>query len=169
MSYWTPPTFQVNKNLRTIMESLQRALVSAFDPLYEHLDEAESVWVSYTPTHSNITVGDGAEAGRYRLEGKTCHFRYHLTLGATSAIAANAAIGLPATVAGSAGVYQVAPAYYLETGVRNWSGVCRLDATGTLGYLIHTEAGGAGAVDATNPFTWGTGDTISVAGVYEVA
>ena len=133
---------------------------------------ALGVWTAYTPTDTAITVGNGTRVARYRMiDPKTCAFRWSLKLGSTSTVGTNAAIGLPFTAMTSAfDLYQTAPAYYLDSGSRNYVGVARIDSAATTGVLLHTEAGGSGAVDGTNPFgaAWAANDAIGVSGVYEI-
>lgn len=132
---------------------------------------ALGAWTAYTPTDANITVGNGTRTAAYRMiDPKTCHFRWSLGLGSTSAIGANAAVGLPfASVAFQSGHFQTVSACYLDSGSRNYLGMGRIQSSLQQAILVHTEAGGSGAVDATNPFTWTTSDQISVGGIYEIA
>lgn len=125
-------------------------------------------WEAYTPTNTAITVGNGTLTARFARVGKTVYVRWHLLLGSGSAVASGAAIGLP--VAAHATGEQSLAAHYLDSGTRNWVGVAAINrASATTADLLHTESGGSGGLDATNPFTWTTSDEISVTGTYEAA
>lgn len=155
---WTTPT-NVTASSVASSSHMNTEVIANLAHLYAMLG-SESAWTAYTPTDSNITVGDGTRNAAYLAIGKTVFFRYRLILGSTSAIGSNANIGLPTGVQTSA----VVSAYYGDTGTRNYVGVCVL--SGSQGALIHTESG-SGNVTATTPFTWVAGDVISVSGVYQ--
>jgi hypothetical protein len=126
------------------------------------------VWTLYTPTDTNITVGNGSRSARFTQIGKTVHFRWALQFGSTTALpASSASIGLPVEVA-AAGITQEALATYLDNGSRTYIGRATMAAGGTSGVLIHTESG-TGNVGTTAPFTWTNGDNIRVSGTYEAA
>ena len=120
-------------------------------------------WQHYTPTNSNITVGNGTLTARRRIQADgTTHFTWRLVFGSTTAITGSAGIGLPVSAKGS----QVGVARYLDQGTRHYVGC--VEMTGTTGTLLHTETG-TGIVSATAPFTWVTTDVIDVAGTIEPA
>lgn len=130
-----------------------------------HSGEASAL-TAYTPTDTGITVGNGTRTAVYRmLDAKTCYFRWLLSLGSTSAIATDAAIGLPFGTANlvpfpvvyrdsSAGLFVPGSAYGLG-----------LSAT----LMQPVAASNAGKISATVPFTWALNDTIAVSGVYDLA
>lgn len=131
-----------------------------------------AAWTSYTPTDTAIVVGNGTRVAAYRMtDPKTCVFRWGLIMGSTSTIGTGAAAGLPFTAASiGASQFQVVSAYYLDTGTTSYIGVGRITNSGTKAELFHAvPATGAGAVDATSPHTWATGDTIVVEGTIEIA
>lgn len=119
-------------------------------------------WEDYTPTDTNITVGDGTQTARKRVHADgTVDFTWRLVWGATTAITGNASIGLPVAVAGR----QTAVCRYLDNTTRHYVGVCSM--AGSAGLLIHTESGSAGVVTATAPFTFISADSIEVSGTCE--
>ena len=129
---------------------------------------ALGAWTAYTPTDTAITVGNGTRVARYRMiDPKTCAFRWSLVLGSTSSFTGNISTGLP--FAAHASGYHTCSAYMLDNAVRNWVGVGRIEPSASAVAINHTEAGASGAVDATNPFTWGTNDLLVVSGTYEIA
>lgn len=130
--------------------------------------ELGAAWTSYTPTDSNIVVGNGTRSAAYIQIGKTVIFRWHLAAGTTSTLnAVSNAVGLP--VAAKAGIYQVASAYMRNAGVRHWVGVAYL--SGSYGTLVNTESGANGLTASGSPSAawFGNGDFLTVTGIYEAA
>lgn len=118
-------------------------------------------WQDYTPTDTNITVGNGTRTARKRVHvDGTVEFHWRLVFGTTSSISGSASVGLPVAVSGT----QIAVARYLDQGTRHYVGV--VEMTGSSGLLLHTETG-TGIVDATSPYTFTTSDTVDVAGTIE--
>ena len=119
-------------------------------------------WEDYTPTDTNITVGNGTRVARKRVHADgTVDFHWRLLLGSSSSISGNASIGLPVTVT----YPQTAVAMYYDDGTRWRPGVCNMESAS--GLLIHTDAAGSGIVNATSPFTWTNPDRIQVSGTIE--
>jgi len=118
-----------------------------------------SAWTAYTPATSNLTVGNGTLTGFQKQIGKTTFFRASFTLGSTSAISNDAAIGFPFSAASGAGL---GSAYYIDVSTSNqyvgWyhGGAMRYQST-------------FGTLTATSPFTWATGDIIAIWGSYEAS
>lgn len=122
-------------------------------------------WVSYTPSNSNITVGNGTQTAAYMLIGKTCHVRWRLSFGSTTAFATSARVGLPfAPVANQAGV-----ANHADSGGRIFPGSCLAATSDSRAPLYHPESTNNGQVNATAPFTWGSGAVCTMSVTYEIA
>lgn len=131
----------------------------------DHATEANAL-STYTPVNTGVTLGAGTLTAVYRmLDAKTCYFRWVFVLGAGSAIATDAAIGLPFTANGIAtigAVYRDQSAALFVPGC-----VYALGAAATL--VQPVAASNAGKVSATVPFTWASGDSIIVEGTYDIA
>ena len=128
-------------------------------------------WTSYTPSVSNITVGNGTLTARYVTIGKLVMGRIEFTLGSTSAIGSSPQIGLPTTAVDNNAV----------------SVTGKLTDAGSLIYGQASDGGGGGTtvrlryledsadgvtsrpVDATSPFTWTDGDFFQIQFSYEEA
>ncbi|WP_256789820.1 hypothetical protein [Frankia sp. AvcI1] len=124
-------------------------------------------WATYTPTLSNVTVGNGTSTGRYKLlDSKTMVFRTIFTLGSTSSITGAVAIGLPGGVTADTTVTQRAQsrAFDSSAGAIDY-GIATINATSVAS--IVTTIGGTD-VNTTVPFTWASGDTLSVWGIAEL-
>lgn len=131
-----------------------------------------SVWrviyqpeTSWTPSWTNITVGNGTSAGQYTRSGDLVHVTAILTLGTTSSITGNAGLGsLPVT--GSTTTDFVGPAVYRDTSATNSYMGALVQNSSTSG-TFHTHGGGA--LTSTVPFTWANTDVIRVEITYTAA
>lgn len=124
---------------------------------------------TWTPARNNITVGNGTETARYAKIGKTVFAEYKFSLGSTSAIGGDAAIQLP-----------IAPAYwvsgtvtFLDAGTMLYQGTIDYNPGNGYCYLVVGNAAGTylGSSYTTSgiPFTWTTGDAVTLRAFYEVA
>lgn len=128
-----------------------------------------AAWTTYTPSNTNITVGNGTQTASYTRVGRVIVFKYHLVWGSTTSYGGQIEVGLPVAAVGA--ISQVlGSALLVDAATRVYVATARLDtASGSQAIVGHTESGGAGSVDATNPFTWTTNDVLSVTGTYEAA
>lgn len=125
-------------------------------------------WSTYAPTNTNITVGNGTQAARWTRFGRTVHVAYSLVWGSTTSYGGDIQVGMP--VAAGAGVNAfVGSAEMFDSGTASFAGVCRLAGGGSAATVIAADGAGDRAVDATNPMTWATGDTLRLSITYEAA
>ena len=135
-----------------------------------------TAWTSYTPTWTSDSgtpsIGNGTIGGRYKQIGKTVFFNLKLTYGSTTTGGSGAwMFGLPATAYDSN--YQFA-ASILNNGIAWYGAVGNGSYKGSTSYftLIHqndTATTVWGGVSSTAPFTFGSGDTVTISGSYESA
>jgi len=130
-------------------------------------------WTAYTPTLTNVTVGDGTLAAFFCRIGKVVYYRGRFTLGATSAITGIVDISYPATPVAYPTIARIgdtlcfdtsASTYYPGCGVFVSTSVLRLqvfNAAGTYASITN--------VNATVPFTFAAGDFFEFSGTYEAA
>jgi len=133
-------------------------------------------WTSYTPTWSSDSgapsIGNGNIGGRYKQIGKTVFFNFKLTYGSTTTGGSGAwMFGLPVTAYDAN--YQF-PASILNNGLAWYGAVANGNYKNSTSHfsVIHqndTATTVWGGVTATAPFTFGTGDTLTVSGSYEAA
>jgi hypothetical protein len=132
--------------------------------------EPGGAWKSFTPSWTNITVGNSTiNEGYYTQIGKTVIFYVRFALGSTSAVTGSVTLSLPvakastlnnATPIGLVRMNDVGTAIY--TGQITAAGtVTGVGASGTYA----TEA----FLAATVPFTWATNDVLYIQGTYQVA
>jgi hypothetical protein len=139
-----------------------------------HTHSGTSAWTSYTPTWTNLTVGNGTLTGRYVQlgsgTGSTVHFEIRLTWGSTTSITAGQAVHASVPVTAASGFY-VVPAYYLDSGVRHYVGNGLIGELNADSVSLHESVGtiASGSVAQTAPFTWTTSDVMVLGGTYEAA
>lgn len=127
-------------------------------------------WDSWTPTWTNVTVGNGTVVAKFSRSGRTIRFRLRFTLGSTSAVGTTPIFTLPATAAADYALeWPLGPGGLIHNGVKSWIGCVQFWST-TQAVLVRDDGAGAyGGISATSPFTWGTGDYFFVTGTYEAA
>ena len=119
--------------------------------------------VSYTPTLTSLTLGNGTMTTRYVLINNFVHYEGKITFGSTSSItASNPQIALPFT---SAQNFQIAGSViYGDSGTATFSGLPIIVGTTSIYLYISnfaTTYGSEVAVSSTVPFTWTTNDSIT--------
>ena len=139
------------------------------------LSSSFSAWTSYTPSWTSSgtapSLGNGTITGRYKQIGKTVFVFVKLNIGSTSTMGTGDwRFSLPVP-AQNPDCIQF-PVSILDNGVAWYQGTANGTYTGlTDRTSIITDGTGAtsGAVTASNPFTWGTGDSLQFNGSYEAA
>ena len=136
-------------------------------------DPYSGAWISYTPTWTNLTVGNGTNNFAYKQIGKSVFVRGLFTLGSTSSISGSISVSLPITANNLSVTTALGTLYLEDAGVAGYPGVVLLSATPTTVTLRVFNAAGTYAVNAglssTVPFTWGTSDHFSINFTYEAA
>jgi len=123
-------------------------------------------WTSFTPSWTNLTVGNATNTGAYCLIGKTCHVRAKITLGTTSSVGSNPNMTLPVTAKTGAGAQGHA---ILDGG---YFGPVFLSSTSVIQMrVIDTTStyGSWALVTATVPVTWASTKNIELYFTYEIA
>lgn len=132
-----------------------------------------SAWTSFTPLWTSSgtqpAIGNGSLQGRYKQIGKTVFFNSKVAMGTnTSYGTGDWYFGLPVN-AYSADSIQC-PVSLLDNNVRWYEGTLNGVYAGFTdkSVIMYTVSSGfAMGVNASNPFNWGTGDSITIAGSYE--
>lgn len=133
--------------------------------------EPNPAWTSWTPTWTNLTVGNGTVTAKYTRVGRTIHFRLKFTLGSTSTVGTLPRFSLPVESHSEyLSEYPIGAATYVDSGTAAYDGVVQRDAATT---ALLRRIGGSGSptvnVTATAPFAWATGDYLMLSGSYEAA
>jgi hypothetical protein len=134
----------------------------------------DGTYTSWTPASTpNLTLGNGTIAGRYRQIGKTVFFNLSLTFGTTTSLTGNLAIQLPVGVTANTANNGalIGFAYCTDTGVASYLGNVYQNATNSiqiqLGYVLAQTFTQNTLLNATQPFTWGSTDTLLITGTYD--
>lgn len=175
----------------TLLSNLSAAgvPVSASNPLYVHRQDAgtgkqlevsidgstfktlraEMDWTDYTPSHTNLTVGNGTQVAKWFQRDKVAFVYYSLTFGSTTSISGTVNFGLPVTaidtilglpgnaycIDASASGASSRESMAIQVGSSATQVILRNDTTDLLG--------------STTPWTWATGDTIKFLTVVPMA
>lgn len=132
-------------------------------------------WQTWTPTWTNLTVGNGTVVANYIQTGKTVVARLQITCGSTTSITGSVAFSLPVTSVSSmatSGAFQIGTAYYVDAGVTNYMGATLLTSTTVASLVVNVASGSyvqAVNTTATVPFTFGNLDVMMTEIVYEAA
>jgi hypothetical protein len=131
--------------------------------------ETFGAWITYTPSNTAITVGNGTQVAKYSRSGRTIRLSWYLLWGSTTSFSGSARVGLPFGAATDR--WQQLEGHGQDTGTAGYSlhgNIGIIDFTSAL--LMHT--GGTftnGNVDGTHPHTWANTDVVALTGVYEAA
>jgi hypothetical protein len=143
----------------------------------DDLNVIGNAWTPYTPTLSNLTLGNGTISGRYMGAGKFTTFSVSLTFGSTTSITgSNSTMTLPVTA--KAGNWISTDCAGYDTSANQWYPLAIVTAgasggASTTAFLIKlwptTAGNNIATITSSTPFTWATGDIITVTATYEAA
>ncbi len=129
---------------------------------------------SYSPTLTDITIGNGSVTGSFVQIGKIVHWQALITFGSTTTIGAAPRISVP--TAASVSVYGpvMSTHSYAVDASSGTSYFIGMVGTSTTDVLIVTfgstsALSGNQPIATTVPFTWAVGDAIQLGGVYFAA
>jgi hypothetical protein len=133
---------------------------------------ATYAYSAWTPTVTNLTLGNGTLSGRFVQIGKFVHATLSLTWGSTtSATGSTLEFSPPVTIATPNNTY-IGTARILDNGVQNYPGMVLVLTNAKLvvfaQYVANTWSE-ASNITNTSPFTWTTSDNISFSITYEAA
>lgn len=145
-------------------------------PSLAGLTTALAAWASWTPSWTNLSVGDGTVVAKYLQLGKTIYGRLSIVFGSTTSVSGAIIFSLPQTAvsyAGTAGVTWIGGARArTTTGPAIYNGTVAWKSTTTAEVDFEDSSGTyvtSVASSATIPFTWATGDEIGLELFYEAA
>ena len=133
-------------------------------------------WVSWTPTWTNLTIGNGTAVAKFAKIGTLVFCRISLVFGSTTSISGSVSFSLPvtgATYAGTAGLTWLGGVRALDASVPAiFEGVI-VNASTTTAAISFIDTSGTYAMrvlaSSTVPFTWTTSDEIAGEFTYEAA
>ena len=128
-------------------------------------------WTSYTPSWTSEgspqpVLGNGTITGRYKQIGKTVFVSIRLDLGTTSTTGtSNWRFSLPVNAVNANAA--LLNTVLLDNGISWYQGTAFTTYSGNTGYVVCMV--GSATVTPTSPFTWGSTDSVIIAGSYESA
>lgn len=122
---------------------------------------------TYTPTWSNLTVGNGTVTARYLSIGDLIIGSVKLVFGSTTAVTGTVGFTFPVTVG-----YQFTSSMHLQDAspFLNMLGAVHGEPSGNASLWFYNVPSGmvvAGNVTATTPITWTTSDVINASFTYQ--
>ena len=129
-------------------------------------------WTAYTPTFYNMDVGNGTVVFKYAQINKVVHLRGVFRMGSTSTFGTTGSpfFSLPIASAYLEGV--LGNADYIDSTGTDYVGYITFRNTGTTYFGLSNVASTyptRGLLNNVTPFTWATGDYLSISATYEVA
>ena len=123
-------------------------------------------WTTWTPSYTNITVGNGTVDARWCRIGKVVNVYWRFTLGSTSSIGAVPQFTLPV---GADYPQRSSNGILTDQGTANYVGYAQIEG-GTLypsSILSNGTYASVGSVNSTTPFTWTNTDVMYFSVSYE--
>lgn len=136
-------------------------------------DFPAGAWTSYTPTYTNITVGNATVTARYVQLGKLVHVSWAFTVGSTTTFAAaQAAFSLPVTA--SSTNFGWLTGYFSDVSANTtYSVVAGIEPSATTASLGVMNASATyltiAALTSTVPVAPATSDVLKLTGFYTAA
>jgi len=127
-------------------------------------------WTSFTPSWSNVTVGNATNEGKYCQIGKIIFIKINFVFGSTTSFSGSVILNNPIAGTGKLGGFQ-SGIRILDAGTAYYQGFCGVGTTGTELLIANVSATypTLAVINATQPFTWATNDEIQFSYWYEVA
>jgi hypothetical protein len=145
---------------------------SQVDGFVTSLGGTNTAWTSYTPTWTNLTVGNGTNTFAYKQIGKTVFVRGSFVFGSTSSISGGVSFTLPVNSIAYADGHSFGVCEFEDSGTADLGGVLYYTSTNKCAIralkVDVTYAQWAGLSSAV-PFTWTTNDGIRFHFIYEAA
>lgn len=132
-------------------------------------------WTPWTPTWTNLTVGNGTVEAKYIRIGKMVHCSIRFTMGSTSVMGPDPTFTLPVTASSrfsAATRHNLGSLYLEDAGVAGYLGDITSESTTTARPRIANVAGTwlAGApITSAQPMVWAASDFFAGVFTYEAA
>lgn len=137
---------------------------------------AEGAWTTFTPTFTNLTLGNGTLVARYSRVNKTVEFTIVVIFGSTTSVTGTVQVTMPTAHVASAGALATGDLTVLDASSGLfYPGKPLMVASPTVTLFVDGIPASSvaytalAAVTATAPITFTTGDQIAIRGSYEEA
>lgn len=132
------------------------------------IQHEQGSFITYTPTLTNITIGNGTRSGRYYVRGLDVRFDIGVTIGSTTTFGASPfTFSVPYANANTISNYPpgIAVGYHGGTGLS--TGMIAINnAASAFSVNRVTDVESANGWDSGTPWGWTSGDSMSFSGVY---
>lgn len=136
------------------------------------IDFTTFLWSSFTPTFTNLSLGNGTLTAKYTVVGKICLFKITVLFGSTTAVSGAVSATLPQTAATFIGSSpNIGNATLLDTGTALFAGPVYMTSTTQINVRVYNAAStylSATQLSATIPHTWANTDELVINGTYEL-
>ena len=130
-------------------------------------------WVAFTPSFSNFTLGNGTLDANYCRVNDLVFCRVNVTLGSTSSMGTTPSMTLPVTAVSGSNQLAVGTGRMFDSSL----GLVLMAVpymVSTTAVILYTMSSGGSyvartTISATVPFTWTTGDAVSIHFFYQAA
>lgn len=126
-----------------------------------------SDWTNFTPSYTNVIVGNGVNTGAFVMIGKTVFFRTAFTFGSTSSLTGTPVLTYPVTISTFYSNFPVVANLRMGVGAVVYVGILGTGGTLNLQNSSSTYLSITG-ITSTTPATWATNDSWAIQGFYEV-
>lgn len=133
------------------------------------LTAVQGALTSWSPTLTNLTLGNGTQTAKYRRVGKICDVFWEFTLGSTSAVGTVPTVTLPFSARSGYNGQAPMNGTCLDSGVTRRQLNVSFSGTGAVFLEFWNATPATASITATAPFTWGTNDSMAFWGTYELA
>jgi len=132
------------------------------------------VWTTWTPTYTNLTLGNGVVTARYVQIGDTVIATWHLVWGSTTALSSGTMrVSMPVNAHSRyEGSDHIGVANMREVGGSQYAGHVRVWDENEFHVVVHQVDGTYAITVSTTgsiPFTWGDTDIATFTAIYEAA
>lgn len=130
-------------------------------------------WTTWTPTLTNMTLGNGTVTARYTQIGKTVTGWFVFVLGSTSTMGSGPTFSTPVNIGASLTSNTLVPigrVKILDSGTQQFFGACNPNTATTIALTVESTSGTYNidaAITATIPMTWAVNDAIACFFQYE--
>lgn len=130
--------------------------------------------VSFTPSITSLSIGNGTRTGTYFLQNKVLYFEVTITFGSTTTLGANPDLTLPFAVNGFIQFNPIlnTTLFFDSSPTGFYIGTVVVITSTTVRFISQTAGGTYVQIQdlsATLPFTWATNDRIILRGQYQIA
>lgn len=143
------------------------------DVILDPIDALVAEWVSYTPSWTNGTLGNGVISGKSITINKITFFKINLVWGTTTSASAGLGwrFGLPVTAVsgGTSGSLSIGMGEAIDiSATRSYQLRGRLHSTNTEVLIFSGDGASSGQLTDTAPFTWANADELHLSGWVEI-